>query len=158
MDDVCKAGELGLVTKTFTLAEAQMLLPVLESLLARAQSATAKVAELDAEMQSLNHRIFLSGGLHVRVTEAARKKAERDKAAQQVRGAVEEIEAIGVLVHDLARGMLDFPCLVNGQTVLLCWRLGDPAILHWHAEGQPADKERKTVDELFGPQERKRPN
>ena len=135
-----------------------MLLPVLEALLGRAQTATGRVAELEAEMQRLNHRIFLSGGLRVNVAEEARRKAERDKAAQQVKSALEEIEAIGVRVHDLTGGMLDFPCLVNGQTVLLCWRLGEPTVRYWHDEGEEKAEARKSVDELFGNAERRRPN
>lgn len=146
------------MTKTFTLAEAQMLLPVLEALLTRAQEGTARVAELEGEMERLNQRIFLSGGMHVKVADAARRRAERDKAAQAVKGAVEEMESIGVRVHDLAGGMLDFPCLVNGQTVLLCWRLGEGAVRFWHGEEQGAGEQRKPVDDLFGNPERKRPN
>jgi hypothetical protein len=135
-----------------------MLIPVLEALLRRAQTGTARATELDAEMQSLNHRIFLAGGLRVNVREEARRKAERGKAAQQVKSALEEIEPIGVRVHDVGRGMLDFPSVVNGQTVLLCWRLGEPSILHWHGEGQDAADARKPVDELLGNAERKKPN
>jgi hypothetical protein len=146
------------MTKTFTLAEAQVLLPVLESLLGRAQAETARVAELDAEMQRLNQKIFLSGGLHVNVSTAARRRAERDKAGQAAKSAIEEVESIGVRVHDLPGGMLDFPCVVNGQTVLLCWRLGDAGILYWHGDGDAAGTTRKPVDELFGKSERKRPN
>lgn len=146
------------MTKTFTLAEAQVLLPVLESLLGKAQSETARVAELDTEMQRLSQRIFLAGGLHVNVSAAARRRAERDKAAEAVKSATDEIESIGVRVHDLAAGMLDFPCLVNGRAVLLCWRLGEPGILFWHGEDEAGREARKPVEELFGNSERKRPN
>lgn len=159
VDDVCELWGIGRVTKTFTLAEAQVLLPVLEALLGRAQIATGRVAELEEEMQRLNHRIFLSGGMRVNVAVEARRKAEREKAAQQVKSALEEIEAIGVRVHDLTGGMLDFPCLVNGQTVLLCWRLGEPAVVYWHGDAEEKSETRRRVEELFGkPAERKRPN
>ena len=135
-----------------------MLLPVLESLLTRAQGAAARVAELEDKMERLNQRIFLSGGMHVNVAEAARTRAERDKASESVKAAMEEMESIGVRLHDLTGGMLDFPCLVNGQTVLLCWRLGEPAIRYWHGEEEAGGKERKPVEDLFGNPEGKRPN
>lgn len=134
-----------------------MLLPVLEGLLRNAQAATARVEELDAEMQSLSHRIFLAGGMHVDVAVAARRRAERDKAAQEVQLALDEMTEIGVRVHDLSAGALDFPCLANGQTVLLCWRMGEAAILHWHGEGDGVDA-RKPVEQLFGKSEKERPN
>lgn len=145
------------MVKTFTLGEAQMLLPVLESLLRKAQAATARVEELDAEMQSLSRRIFLVGGMHVNVAIAARRRAERERSAEEVQSALEEMTEIGVRVHDLAGGVLDFPCVANGQTVLLCWRLNEPAILHWHGD-EDGIEARKPVDQLFGKTEKERPN
>ena len=97
------AGDQDL-SKTFTLGEAQTLLPVVEALLRRAQAAGARAGELESEMQQLSHRIFLSGGMHVDVSAAARRRAEREKAVQEARDTVAEIDSIGVQVNDLARG------------------------------------------------------
>lgn len=141
----------------FTLGEAQMLLPVLEGLLGRAQTAAARASELDEEMQVLSRRIFLSGGMHVNIPVVARRRAERDKAAQEIKTAIEEISEIGVRVQDLQAGVLDFPCLVNGQTVMLCWQMGEASILHWHGEEDGFER-RKPVEQLFGKTERERPN
>ncbi|GAC1414998.1 MAG: hypothetical protein NVS9B15_07550 [Acidobacteriaceae bacterium] len=145
------------MTKTFTLAEAQTLLPVLEALLRRAQAAAARTHTADREMQALQHRIFLSGGLHVNVASAAHRRAERDKSAQEVKDTVAEIEAIGARVQDLESGLLDFPSLAEGRTILLCWRLGEPAILHWHGEEESAEK-RRSLETLSGKSQTDRPN
>jgi hypothetical protein len=141
----------------FTVGEAQTLLPVLEALIRRAQGAARRAGELDEEMQSLSRRIFLAGGMRVDVSAEARRRAERDKSAQEVKSAVEEIGEIGVRVQDLDAGVLDFPCMVNGETVLLCWRVGEPAILHWHGESDGYDK-RRSLELLFGKNGRERPN
>ncbi len=145
------------MSKTFTLQEAQTLLPVLEALLKRARTAALKSAEIELEMQRLSHRIFLSGGMHVDVAVAARRRAERDKAAQETKDTIVEIEAIGVHVQDLELGMLDFPCNVEGKTVLLCWKLGEPAIAHWHGP-EDGPEERQPLDARFGKGERERLN
>jgi hypothetical protein len=145
------------VTKTFTLSEAQTLVPVLESLLRRAQTASSRAAQLDREMQELSQRIFLSGGMHVNVTMAARRRAERDKAVQESKDSVGEIEAIGVRVQDVEEGLLDFPCVVEGRLVLLCWRLGEPVIAHWHSE-EDGFAGRRPLEALFGKSERERLN
>jgi hypothetical protein len=118
--------------RTFTLDEAQSLLPVLESLLRTAIAAKKVIEEVEAEQQALNHRIFLQGGTHVDVVSVARRKAERVKTEQRARDAIAEIDSIGVQVKDLNIGLLDFPCLVEGETILLCWKLGENAITHWH--------------------------
>jgi hypothetical protein len=118
--------------RTFTLDEAQLLLPVLESLLRGAIAGKRVMDEVEAEMQILNHRIFLNGGTFVDIVPVARRKVDRGKAEQQVRDALGEIDSIGVQVKDLSIGLLDFPCEVEGQTILLCWKLGEKSITHWH--------------------------
>jgi hypothetical protein len=132
--------------RTFTLDEAQSLLPVLESLLRTAISGKKTMEEVDAEMQALNHRIFLNGGTHVDVVAVARRKAERAKAEQRAKDALAEIDSIGVQVKDLDIGLLDFPCEVEGQVVLLCWKTGEQSITHWHSI-EDGFAGRKPIDE-----------
>jgi hypothetical protein len=76
----------------------------------------------------------------------ARLKSEREKAFQRVKDAMAEIDAIGVQVKDLDIGLLDFPCEVDGRMILLCWKLGEKAITHWHGESE-GYAGRKPVDE-----------
>jgi len=118
--------------RSFTLDEAQSLLPILESLLRTAIEGKKLIETVDAELQELAHRVFLSGGLLVNIIQVARRKAEREKTIQRVKDALAEIDATGVQVKDLDIGLLDFPCQVEGRTVLLCWKLGEQGITHWH--------------------------
>ena len=145
------------MSKTFTLSEAQTLLPVLESLLRKAQTAGARAGELEAEMQALSQRIFLSGGMHVDVAQAARRRAEREKAVQETQNTLAEIDEIGVQMKDLEKGLLDFPSLMEGQTVMLCWKLGEKEIGYWHTPEDGFDG-RKPLDARFGKTERERLN
>ena len=133
-------------TRTFTLQEAQKLLPVLESLLRTAIDGKKTVESIDGEFQALAHKVFLRGGMSLDIVHLARRKAEREKVSQRVKDAMDEIDATGVQVKDLEIGLLDFPCEVEGQTVLLCWKLGEKAITHWHgvSEGFAG---RKPIDE-----------
>lgn len=122
--------------RTFTLDEAQSLLPVLESLLRTAIKAKKVIEEADAEQQALQHRVFLNGGMFLDVVRLARRKAERAKAEQHAKDALAEIDSIGVQVKDLDMGLLDFPCEVEGQVILLCWKLGEKSITHWHGTNE----------------------
>ena len=132
--------------RTFTFDEAQSLLPVLESLLRTAINGKKLIEEVDAELQDVAHRIIINGGMYLNIVRLAARKAEREKTVQKVKDAVAEIDAIGVQVKDLDIGLLDFPCEVEGRTVLLCWKLGENAITHWHgvSEGFAG---RKPIDE-----------
>ena len=45
--------------------------------------------------------------------------------------ALEELETKGVIVRDLARGLVDFPSLHLGRRVLLCWLADDEQDIDW---------------------------
>ena len=127
-------AELGKIdmARTFTVAEAETLLPVLESLLRSAIEAKSLIEAVDAEQQALANRIFVNGGTLVDIVAVSRRKAEREKALQKAKDAVAEIDATGVQVKDLDIGLLDFPCVVGEEVILLCWKLGEKGITHWH--------------------------
>ena len=144
------------MSRIFTLSEAQTLLPVAEALLLKAQAAGRRAAEIERELQRLNQRIFLLGGMHLNILVIARRRAEHDKAAQEAQDTLGEIDAIGVQVKDLDKGLLDFPSVLDGKSILLCWKLGEKEIAYWHS---PEDGfvGRKPLDPRMG-KERERLN
>ncbi|MGB8030202.1 MAG: DUF2203 domain-containing protein [Terracidiphilus sp.] len=134
--------------KTFTLDEAQSLLPVLESLLKRAIEGRRSAQSVESGLNGLAQRIFLSGGMKINSASVARQRAEMEELLKQVRESIAEIDAIGVQVKDLESGLLDFPCRVDDQVVLLCWRMGEPAIEYWHTV-EAGFQGRQHLDERF---------
>ena len=142
--------------RTFTLDEAQMLLPILESLLRQAIHSKKLIEEVEAELQQTAHRVFLNGGTLLNVVHLARRKAEREKAIRRIKDVLAEIDAAGVQVKDLDIGLLDFPCRVEGEILLLCWKLGEPAIQHWHGTNE-GFAGRKPIDERIASAGKKRP-
>ena len=137
------------MSKTFTLDEAQTRLPVLAALLGKAREAAGVAARCDHEMQELSQRIFLSGGMHVDVAAAAKRRAERDKSAGEVASTIAEIEEIGARVVEGDTSALELPCLAEGRVVLLCWSLGEETIERWR-EDEDGSAEREMGDGLFG--------
>ena len=134
--------------KTFTLDEAQSLLPVLEALLKRAVDGKQAAEEVESQLSGLSRRIYLSGGMRVNVSEVAKQRAELDTHLNQVRESIAEIDSIGVQVKDFEAGLLDFPCRLEDEVVLLCWRTGETAIEHWHTM-ESGFQGRQPVDERF---------
>ena len=141
--------------RTFTLDEAQMLLPILESLLKQAIHGKKLIEDVDAQLQETAHRVFLNGGTLLNVVHLARRKAEREKAIRRVKDALAEIDATGVQVKDLDIGLLDFPCKVEGEVLLLCWKLGEPSITHWHGTSE-GFAGRKPIDDRIAKAGKKR--
>ncbi len=134
--------------KTFTLDEAQSLLPVLEALLKRAIDGKRAAEEVETDLSELSRRIFLSGGMRVNLPEVAHQRAEMESHLQRVQETISEIDAIGVQVKDLDTGLLDFPFRLDEDIVLLCWRMGESAIEHWHTV-ESGFQGRQPVDERF---------
>lgn len=143
--------------KTFTLDEAQSLLPVLESLLKRAIEGKQAAEEVESGLSEIARQIYLTGGMRVEPGKVAKLRAEMDKHLERVRESVAEIDSIGVQVKDLETGLLDFPCRLEDQVVLLCWRMGEPSITHWHTT-ESGIKGRQPVDERFRRKGSGRPN
>ena len=143
--------------KTFSLDEAQSLLPILESLLRRAIAAKASAGQVETDMMKLSQKIFLAGGLLVDVAAVARKRMAQRAAVQQAQDAIQEINSIGVQVKDLDKGLLDFPCQIGEQIVLLCWQLGEAKIDFWHTM-EAGFQGRQPLDERFQKSRPERPN
>lgn len=50
----------------------------------------------------------------------------------QMAAGVARIDALGLTLRDIERGLVDFPALVSGRQVWLCWRHGESSIGWWH--------------------------
>jgi hypothetical protein len=60
------------------------------------------------------------------------RSADFSAAAAGLEACLAELDSIGVQVKDPDAGLLDFPSVRHGENVLLCWRLGEPAVEWWH--------------------------
>jgi hypothetical protein len=116
----------------FTLGEAEQTRREIEPLLIEAMEGRRKVGELQERLGALAARIMMTGGLLVSVEQTARVRGEHDHLMQQVKSALEQIQATGCVVKDLDVGLLDFPARLNNQDVFLCWRLGEDRIRFYH--------------------------
>ena len=90
----------------------------------------------------------MSGGARVNHQELVELKARRDTGAARLKEAIEAVEQYGCLVKDLDTGLVDFPTLLQGQMVFLCWKLGEPAIRYWHGV-EEGFRDRKPIGREF---------
>jgi len=134
--------------KLFTLEEAQSMLPVVESLLKHALDNKKSAQDIEDELGSLSRRIYLSGGMHIDIAKIAARRAEMEQFVLRARESVAEIDEIGVQVKDLDSGLLDFPCRMEDDVVLLCWKRGEALIEHWHTM-DAGFQGRQPIDDRF---------
>lgn len=62
------------------------------------------------------------------------QEAERilDEAIREVDGIIEAIHQQGMLIKDLELGLVDFPAVIHGEDVFLCWKLGEDRVEYFH--------------------------
>jgi hypothetical protein len=101
--------------------------PLVERMVAHRQ---AHASALDRQEQ-LESRIRGNGG-DIPPATLAEAAAEVEREARELARIVDEIGEHGAQVKDLDEGLIDFPALRQGETVLLCWKLGEDAIRYWH--------------------------
>jgi hypothetical protein len=101
--------------------------PLVEEMVAR------RAAHLDAltRQEELEGHIRGNGG-GIPPATLADAADEVDREARALAKVVDEIAERGVEVKDVDEGLVDFPALRRGETVLLCWRLGEDEIGYWH--------------------------
>jgi hypothetical protein len=108
-------------------AELEQVRPLVAQLVATRQEHAAALAR----QEDLEQKIRGNGG-GIPPAELAQATAEVDGVARRLAHVIDEITSHGAQVKDLDSGLIDFPALHHGETVLLCWQLGEDEIAWWH--------------------------
>lgn len=64
--------------------------------------------------------------------EVARIRLRIQGVVDQMQASVARIDGWGITLRDIESGLIDFPALVTGRQVWLCWRLGEGDVDWWH--------------------------
>jgi hypothetical protein len=115
----------------FTPDEANEALRELRPLAEEMVALRRELVEAQAERASLGAQVGTNGG-DLTPSDFADADERLEQAASELARCVERIQADGVLVKDLDRGLLDFPARREGEEILLCWHVGEDEIRFWH--------------------------
>jgi hypothetical protein len=107
----------------FTRAEANALLPQLNPLLNQLREAKDELTDEEAH-EALSEAAPTNGG--------GEEGRQVGIAFLQVRRLLEAIEQSGIVLRDIDRGLVDFPAVIDGREVYLCWELGEEDVGYWH--------------------------
>ena len=136
------------MSRYFSHEQATRLLPEVERLLKLAIHARMLYEEADQSISTLQQRVQSMGGMVIDISKARQLQESREEGAKHLREAIESITELGVQVKDLEIGLVDFPTTYHGEEVLLCWRLGETKIGHWHGVEEGV-RGRKPIDTEF---------
>jgi hypothetical protein len=107
----------------FSREEANALLPQLTALLSQLQDARDELTDTEAH-EALSEAAPTNGG--------GEQGRQVGVAFLEVRRILETVERAGIVLRDIDRGLVDFPALMDGREVYLCWELGEDEVGYWH--------------------------
>jgi hypothetical protein len=110
-------------TKHYTLEEARELLPQIRQWLSQLSQTQKELKIFDEQMSELLARGHDLGGEVV--TAWLRGLAK-------IKTFVDEFQTREIQLKDLERGLIDFPALIDGKEVYLCWEKCEDDIRFWH--------------------------
>jgi hypothetical protein len=112
--------------RTFRLEEANALLPKVAEMMDELLRVRRAAAVARLELGALQR-----GSM---ITDRRQLALVRDVTALQERviSLVQEIGDLGCVVKDIDLGLIDFPSQAFGETINLCWKLGETRIEYWH--------------------------
>jgi hypothetical protein len=115
----------------FTAAEANAMLPLVRAIV-------ADVAALARDLRDRHERLAHipparpNARTDAHQEELRLVESEMERGQERMRDYEKELRQLGVELKDYFTGLVDFPCLMHGREVYLCWRLGESEVAHWH--------------------------
>ncbi|WP_091167296.1 DUF2203 domain-containing protein [Paenibacillus sp. 1_12] len=119
------------MTTLFTLAEANALIPFVKLEIETLQGIKQKYREKNDELQ------LLKAYFRKHQPPAGRDpfftlECEMDFLQMEGNTILKSFELKGAQLKDIDSGLVDFPAILNGHEVLLCWKQGEDCITHYH--------------------------
>jgi len=136
------------VSRTYTLRDADAILPEITAVVQRLRDLRDEVVALrDA------HRLR-EGALTTAESGPPDDDLELMRLRLRTRGLVDQMQADAawlddrdIVLRDISTGLLDFPAEADGQPIWLCWRLGESSVTAWHTREQ-GFAGRRPIEEL----------
>lgn len=115
----------------FTVREANATLPLVEAIVKDLTELAREVVERRERLSSLPARAARHTHDPYR-EELAQVEEQLEKDTRRLRKYVEELLELGVEPRSVTQGLVDFPAMIDGRHVYLCWRLGESEVGYWH--------------------------
>ena len=120
--------------KYFTIEEANNALPLVRAIVtdivAKYREVSDRKARLDQIRDSRKDKDRARNDLYGE--ELVQVEEELEQEVVRLQEFIDELEALGVELKDISRGLIDFWSIMDGREVYLCWLLGEEEVGHWH--------------------------
>jgi hypothetical protein len=118
-------------TKFFTVEQANACLPLVRRIAADIVALSRELLDRRRRLEQLKTGRNLGGG-DLYGDELVQIEEELEKDAEKLQGYLREIMDLGAEPKDALQGLVDFPAMLDGRLVYLCWKYDEPELLYWH--------------------------
>jgi hypothetical protein len=143
------------MTEYYDIDRANGLLPELRETILILRGLRAEVVALRDRIVRLNAPSAVAGVLAPAASSTARGEVEAETRVlrlrlqgmvDQMHAAVAQIDGWGLQLREIEAGLVDFPALVSGRPVWLCWRLEEDEIGWWHENSEGFESRHRLED------------
>jgi hypothetical protein len=117
--------------KLFTPEEANACLPLVRAIAEDMSRLCREVVDRRQRLSFLRER-QPRGGADPYQEELSQVEEDLQRDMAQLQEYVDELRQLGVEPKSALEGLIDFPAMLDGRLVYLCWKLGEPGVLYWH--------------------------
>lgn len=116
------------MSQSYTVERANRTLPlvrrIVEDIVVSHQRWRERILELD----------LLASAVRADAPDSRATELEREAQvlARDIDAFEGELHRLGIVLKDRRLGLIDFPAVVEGRQVWLCWRLGEPSVQFYH--------------------------
>jgi hypothetical protein len=133
------------MTRYYAIDEANTLLPDVDRILAALRDQREELIEARDRALTLTPE---DGAATPEAAEQLRLiRLRMQGLIDQMQAGVARLVELDITLRDIKTGLIDFPALLSGRPIWLCWRLGEAEVGHWHAHDEGFDS-RRPLDEL----------
>ncbi len=111
--------------KYFTVEEANRLIPQIKAIVEGLRQGRRRLLHHRPTAEAIAHKSSGNGG----GGDAATYLTDY---SQLFGRSLAKLQALGVVLKDVERGLIDFPHRRGGREVYLCWEYGEERITYWH--------------------------
>ena len=117
--------------KIFTVEDANSCLPLVRLIASDIVSLSRELIDRRRRLRMIKAgREVDAGDFYGDEVDQIEELLEKDE--QRLKEFVDEISALGAEPKGLLEGLVDFPAIMDGRLIYLCWKFDEPKVLYWH--------------------------
>ena len=117
--------------RVFTIEQANAMLPLVRAITADLTALAHDVVDRRQRLASFAKR-KPNAASDPYADELSSMQQAVAEDSQRLQGYIDELRRLGLEPKGALEGLVDFPALIDGKLVYLCWKLGEPEVTHWH--------------------------